>query len=937
MEKETERSQDFSKAVQDFINGSDEYLFEKTFIGKLPHHIMQMLQDGDENLAFSLIDRLGEAALSSTVAVREKAIMTMAVLNNLSLTSKESNLMRFLFEYLISWVENEKVYIVGYAVICQQLQRMGGELMRNGFGTDVEKLIHLLQRIEKGELVKSDIIKNMTRNVRNYLTSQKLFSEHSDVVEELKEIDKEIHAFRGGNDALLHDKEFVENLPHHIMQFLQEGQEKVAYSLIDRLGECVLSNTVTKREKALMTLAVLNNLSLRSENEVLMCKLFFHMVRWLEQETVYLVGSAVICQQLQRSGLELLRKEFWNEVEDLLEVISRIENGEIEKNDIIKNMTIKIRDYIASQDILEKLIHIYEHNSEEKPKFIENIVEYFGSSAALFLLQKVVLSKDEKACLKLLNLLPGSGQIEPILIECLKGEPSWYVIKNVVCIVAAIGKQELYNLVESFIDYPDIRIQQELLKCIVKIGGTEKLPRLKHALTVVDEELKGKLVMMLEQYGSEDLSDVFLDILFKIKDRNDGIADRLQYTICVALRSFPYPSVVNLLQHFSNQRLKTLGKKDIIIWAVNETISVLQPKIRHLRTSEDENVANVSFDIDPDSERGAKMIVRSLLEKAKKIAEKSNREEAGDFLYKKAVEAASEKDFQTAEMLSDKLLTINPNSLPKVIRISEIIDKEKASSITGHQLEIWSDLYEQMTTEEFNAFYYATRKQRYEKDEVIVKTGEIDPCLYFINSGIVRMTCRSGEKETFLKRLQSGDVAGVEQFFSASVWTVSLVAQEFVRVQVLERDNFYKLINEYQGIESKLKDFCVVYNTVPELVKMSGSDRREFPRYDASVMVSSILLDAYGRKGKRVLKGEMIDISRGGLAFYIRVSKKEVAKMLLGRQVISEIQLDNDNVLKCHGVVVGVKASDMFVSDISVHVKLYRNIEQAQVIQVTRL
>ncbi len=935
MAKEDIAKSDFEKAVQEFKGGNDDYLIEKKFAEKLPHHIMQMIQDGEDEIAFFLIDRLGECTRSSQISKREKALMAIAVLNNLSLGSKDPHLMRRLFALLVTWLKSETVYLVGFAVICQQLQRMGLELLRDDFSEDVEKLLDIIQKIESGELAKNDIIKNMMISIREYIDSQHI-GKTTEKIGEANNIEREIENFRGGNDALLYNKEFVEKFPHHIMQILQDD-EKIAFSLIDRLGECSQSSTVAKREKALMIVAVMNNLSIRSEDTRLMGKLFSLMVKWLETETVYLVGSALICQQLQRSGLELLRKEFWQDVEALLEVIHKIESGELAKNDIIKNMTVNIREYIASKDVLEKLIHIYEEDNENKPGIIKNIVKYFGRSAALFLLEKVVCNEDEQDCLKLLKLLPGSGHIQPVLIDCLQNDPPWHVVKNVVCIVAEIGDSDLYHLVEPYLEHPDIRVQLEVLKCIHNIGGTDMLQRLKKALTVVDVELKGKLVIKLGQYTGEDLSDIFLDLLFKIKDRRDDINERLQVNICVALRSFPYPSVVNLLQHFVKQRRKLTGREDKIIWTIDETIGILEPKIRHARSNEDESEASVSFDEDPEAERGAEKIIRSLLAKAKQIAAKRNKEEGGEFLFKKAVEAAREKDFKTAEMLSDKILSVNPNAVPKLIRIGEIIEKEKSTSITGHQLDIWSELYEQMTTEEFSAFYYTLRNERFDSNEIIVKRGEIDPCLYFVNTGIVRMTCKCGDSDTFLKRIQPGEVVGVGQFFSASVWTVSLVAQDFVRLQVLEREKYIALIDEFPEIESKVKDFCVLYNTVPELVRMSGSDRREFPRYEASVMVSSMLLDAYGRKGKRVFKGEMIDISRGGLAFYIRVSKKQNVKMLLGRQIISEIQLSKDNMLKCYGVIVGAKVSEMFVTDISVHVKLYRKIDQAQVIRVTRL
>jgi len=120
-------------------------------------------------------------------------------------------------------------------------------------------------------------------------------------------------------------------------------------------------------------------------------------------------------------------------------------------------------------------------------------------------------------------------------------------------------------------------------------------------------------------------------------------------------------------------------------------------------------------------------------------------------------------------------------------------------------------------------------------------------------------------------------------------------------------------------------------------LRMTGSDRREYARYPNSVIINNMVLDPYGNKGQRLIKGEMIDISRGGLSFSIRISKRGSAKLLLGRQIVSEILLGSGNTLKCFGVVVGVKFPEITNYEFSVHVKFYSAIDQADVVRVSKL
>jgi len=283
------------------------------------------------------------------------------------------------------------------------------------------------------------------------------------------------------------------------------------------------------------------------------------------------------------------------------------------------------------------------------------------------------------------------------------------------------------------------------------------------------------------------------------------------------------------------------------------------------------------------------------------------------------------------------MLEINPMALSQVLEVGELIEKEKSSTITGHHIEIWSALYEKMTTEEFNALHYAMKRETYNPEETIVESGETDPSLFFVNSGLVRLSCLCGDKETFLKRLQPGEIIGVGQFFSFSVWTVSLISQNISQIHVLERERFMALKDRFPDLEKKLHDFCLQYDLVPRLLQMTGGDRREYARYPLSVTISSMLLDSYGKMEQRSIEGEMIDISRGGLAFATGIENKENAKNLLGRQIVSEIHLKSGDTLKCFGKIVGVRFPGIIGQECSIHVKFSTLMNQTEVMRLNKV
>ncbi|MBU0908254.1 MAG: cyclic nucleotide-binding domain-containing protein [Proteobacteria bacterium] len=131
---------------------------------------------------------------------------------------------------------------------------------------------------------------------------------------------------------------------------------------------------------------------------------------------------------------------------------------------------------------------------------------------------------------------------------------------------------------------------------------------------------------------------------------------------------------------------------------------------------------------------------------------------------------------------------IDPMALMEIIQSGDIIEQEKKGAISKGHVEIWTNLFQALSSEEFNSLYHEMEERTYKPEEIIVAQGEKNDGLFFINHGSVRVTYSGGEKELFFKNMGKGEIVG-ENFFNPSVWTVSLTARQQTSISVLKLDS----------------------------------------------------------------------------------------------------------------------------------------------------
>ncbi len=303
-------------------------------------------------------------------------------------------------------------------------------------------------------------------------------------------------------------------------------------------------------------------------------------------------------------------------------------------------------------------------------------------------------------------------------------------------------------------------------------------------------------------------------------------------------------------------------------------------------------------------------------------AKQGNTEGAVKLLFDLIVEHAKKKNFSKAELLRDKLYEVDSMALNEIVRSGEIIEEEKSESIDQDHLVIWSKLYKSLTDEQANALYYAMKEATYDIDETIFMQGQRNSNLYFINQGQLKISYRDGEREVLLKTLGTGHIAGEDTFFFESVCTTSMITLSRVKLNFLEKDSLLRWRDEFPGIETRLQEYCLSFKKVSDLLEAKNLDRRTQKRFKLSGKGMIQLLGASGKLLGRAFKGELSDISIGGLSFVIRISKQETARLLLGRKMNIKFVIPSGSSkqkIDKNGTVIGVRAHPF--DDYSIHIK----------------
>jgi len=232
-------------------------------------------------------------------------------------------------------------------------------------------------------------------------------------------------------------------------------------------------------------------------------------------------------------------------------------------------------------------------------------------------------------------------------------------------------------------------------------------------------------------------------------------------------------------------------------------------------------------------------------------------------LFELIVDYAGMKNFEKAESLKEQLYDVDAMAISEIVKAGEIIEAERSASIDHNHMEIWSNLYGDLSPEETNSLFYVMKERHYGTDEFIIKQGDRDASLYFVNRGRLKVTYSQEGRKILLKSIGPGDIIGDDTFFTDSLCTTSVVTLSNVNMGVVAKEGIEKWQTQAPALESKLRDYCLKLQTIQETLKEKGVERRVQDRISISGKGLFQLMNSAGQLVGKPFKGRLSDISIG--------------------------------------------------------------------------
>jgi hypothetical protein len=629
--------------------------------------------------------------------------------------------------------------------------------------------------------------------------------------------------------------------------------------------------------------------------------------------------------------------------EQILDVFYYIRSGALGKSDPVRKLIGRIQD----KNVDLALLQGYLDRCFVKPvdEQICHKIIMQGPVAARFLLDTLITSEKRSHRIRLLKVLSGmGGALVPVLLERLPDPMPWYGKRNIIRLLAETGTENDVQGVLEYASHEDLRVQQETLQCIVRIAKSSTSEYLLQVLPEVNIQAKVQVVKNLRRVATESVVAPLAALLEECRLYQGAEKGVLAMEICRTLGASGSPLAFPVLQDILDSRVKQFGKECMA--AAELAIAYIQEEGGHktvlssLAKAKEPSSSEVidASSATPASKDAESATMRTaapaevieyteITEEAEEkevyaLLKKDKKEAAKKVLIRLIEKMAGLKKFNEAEALRLRLIEMDAMALAEIIKAAEIIEEAKSNAIDQDHILIWSELYDLLSTEEFNVFYHALEHESYTAESAIVRQGDRQWRLFFVNKGRVRLYFNEKENETLIKTLGHGNVFGAASFFDDSVWTLSATSMGAVEISTLSADSVEQWAEDFPALEAKLRDYCTRFAQVNDFFMASGAERRHDERHPLAGAVQIALLSDGGEITDTVLHGECSDIASGGISFLSRITQRKQARSLLGRPVSVSFQGDvsGNEKLKCSGIVVAIRNLHAIELGRSVHI-----------------
>ncbi len=695
-----------------------------------------------------------------------------------------------------------------------------------------------------------------------------------------------------GDLGVLNDPDLLASLPNTVAQLLAKNKTEITGTIIEKLVAGLASGACQSQPQIFRTLQSISQKLPPEEREALAGRTVANLLQWVKTQATLIPEYEKACDQIKSQAMRLLKKRQFEQFNSLVEIFNDKLTGKQAADKQIRQHAGVILREIGSDHAWDLFLNKFSLLEEilREPAIRSQVL--LGVAALERLLDALESSTEMPDRVRLVRILTEIGRpaVKKICARIERGG-AWYYLRNLVALLGKVGRPEHAAILKPLLNHEDFRIQREALNSVYSIGGEERGPLLLAALPAASVKAKTSIVAMLGALKYQNSAASLLEILNSKPVADAGESELLFEKTCVALGKTGSLKAVPALEKISQGKSsfkKTYPPK------VREAARDALILIHKTATRKPEPPSRPPENLQPPKPTAPQPVERVGKSPAEadqrdaridKYVADGDTDAAVKLLFEMLVEFAKQKNFKKAEELRDRLYDVDAMALTEIVKAGEIIEQEKSEAIDQDHLDVWPDLYEKLTSEEANTLFHAMEEVSYETNQAIFEQGRENHNLYFITRGRLKLIYRDGERETLLKTLAKGDLAGYATFFTISMCTTSLITLSSVKMSVLSKSTMEQWADSCPALESKLQDYCLKLEKSRDMVKKKGLDRRKQQRFNVKGKILIQLLNREGQAMGKPFKGSFSDISEGGLSFYIITSKQETARTLLGRRL----------------------------------------------------
>jgi len=677
-----------------------------------------------------------------------------------------------------------------------------------------------------------------------------------------------------GNIDSLSDPAIMRALAGTIDQLMAKDKMKTADTLLARLSSGLDSDLADTRTGAARVLAEYAGRSI-VENGAVDAGATTQLVRWLTSETSATPATGEVFEEIRGMVTLMLRSGQFASANAFLEPIHQIATGAMPREEAIAASCVGIIESLVASATFGALLDRTRESDEPPDAQIEKTVGFLTGKTAVS-----SADGDRKAAARRLQAATDSAGADEVA-QRLASEKDIDQQRELVILLGKIGDQAHLPTLEAMLPDADGPLIRDVLKAVYTIGGPAGGDLLLAQLDTSPVTRKATLIAMLGMLKHAPATPRLIQFLAPDVSLPVDAKAAIQEKVCLALGKMGAAGAAPALESIVGDDGKSGSYTDAVVIAARKAVAAIRkapaaPKKASAAPAKPpaKKSAAPAASKGKDPDEAAAMA----------LAAGGDTEAAVKKLFELIVTSARKKNFARADALRERMMEVDGMALTEIVKSAEIIEEEKSAALDSDHEEVWGPLYALLDGEEINALFYTTEQVTFEPGQVMLSQGHINDRLYFISQGRAQSVYRDGDKESALKTYRKGSVAGIHSFFNISVCKSSVIALSSVTANALPRSALAEWKDSHAALETKLAEHFLAAENEDALWEEAGN-RRRHPRVDVQGKMLVQLANNAGKAVGKPFKGDLSDLSLGGLSFFIKASNRETARTMLGRRL----------------------------------------------------